>query len=1407
MLRKKLSALAPRTRLLGGMFCLILALTFPALARAQVVINEIDYDQTGTDAAEFIELKNTGVTPVDLDPYTVELINGSGTVVYDTINLPAVTLPAGAYYVICANAATVSPCDLDDGPDTNFIQNGAPDAVALRDHGILVDTVSYEGDTGFPYTEGSGVGLVDDPAVDLAGISRFPDGVDTDVNNVDFSPRCITPGAANTAQASGCAAPRVVINEIDYDQPGTDTGEFIELYNAGVGAADLSTYQIELVNGTGGGAAIYATINLPAVSLPPGGFFVVCGDAANVSLCDLDVSPDTNLIQNGAPDAVGLRASGVLIDAVSYEGNSGAPYTEGSGVGLEDPFGDFLGISRLPDGADTDVNNVDFSGRCTTPGLPNTADDTGCAPPAEPSLVINEIDYDQPGTDTAEFVEIKNTGTEPLNLAGFELVFVNGSGGSIYNTIALPAVDLAAGDYFVVCANAATVLGCDLDASPDTNFIQNGSPDAVALSFGGVILDTVSYEGNTVAPYTEGSGTGLEDFSGTAFGGISRFPDGVDTDVNNVDLSFRCITPGAPNSADSAGCTEPVAPRLVINEIDYDQPGTDTAEFIEIKNVGNGAADLSLYEVQLVNGNGAVSYLTIPLPATSLAAGDYFVICANAATVAECDLDVSPDTNLIQNGSPDAVALYESGVLVDTVSYEGDTGAPFTEGSGTGLEDFSGTAFAGISRVPDGIDTDVNNVDFAFACITPGGPNTTETTGCTATGPAYEIWQLQGPGLASPFVGQFVKTVDNVVTALDTNGFFIQTPIERTDGDANTSDGIFVFTGSAPSVAVGDLVEVTGQVVEFFDFTEIGGSPLVTVVGAGIVPAPVQLDATTPSPFQPQPANELERFEGMLVEVANGLIVGPSDRFGDVPVVAHANGRPFREPGILFPGLFGLPVFDGNPEVFEIDPDGLGGPDVPVDAVTPFAAVGPLSFGFGDYQILPVTLTLGAGPSLPRPVDDRAAGELTVGSLNSFRLFNDVNDGIGEPVPTTQEYQDRLGKFSLYIREVLGAPDILAVQEVENLATLGDLATKIFADDPAVVYTAYLEEGNDVGGIDVGFLVRDTVAVNTVTQIGKNVLFAFDGSLLNDRPPLVLDAEYIGNGVPFPLTVIVVHQRSLGGIEDPVDGNRVRLKRFTQASWLAQQIQGIQTTDPDTRLIVLGDFNAFEFSDGYVDVMGQVTGNLDPAGALIPGTDEVEPNLTNQILSLPSEERYSFVFDGSAQSLDHILTSVAVDPFIRGIAHGRGNADAANVNLTDPTNALRVSDHDGTVLFLISDRDGDGVGDDVDDCPDLFDPDQADVDGDGFADACEDACLTTEIPEDVPTVELGVNRYALVDGDGIFDTVTPPGGGPGRVFTLEDTRGCSCSEIIDELHLGLGHEKFGCSLGEMERWAGMVSAP
>ncbi|MFQ5636445.1 MAG: T9SS type A sorting domain-containing protein [bacterium] len=733
--------------------------------------------------------------------------------------------------------------------------------------------------------------------------------------------------------------------------------------------------------------------------------------------------------------------------------------------------------------------------------------------------------------------------------------------------------------------------------------------------------------------------------------------------------------------------------QVIINETDADNPSTDMLEFVELYDGGAGNTALDGLVVVFFNGNGDVAYTAFDLDGHSTDSEGYFVLGNSAVQ----NVDLVFSNNKLQNGA-DAVALYSgdgadfpngtavtTNALIDAIVYDTNdaddagllvllnSGQPqVNEGAGGDKDNHSN------QRIPNGSGETRNTSTYRQLPPTPGTKNKE-----SISENAVEIFEIQGAGLASPLVEQTVTTESNVVTAVAANGFFIQTPESRADADPETSNGIFVFTDSAPQVAVGDLVDVTGQVVELFDFTQIGGNPSITVKSsAHALPAAIEFDANLPSPNQPQPQNEMERYEGMLVKVTNGTAAGANDRFGEVKIIAGPN-RPFREPGIIFPGQPNLPVWDGNPEIFELDPDGLGLDDIQIHAGAEIiSATGPLFFSFGDYQLLPAELSVEGVTSL-RPVRDREEHEAIIATQNLLRLFDHLDDpNLNEPVPTEEEFKARLSKLSRYIREVLKAPNILAVQEVENLGVLQALADEIQTDDPAIIYTAFLKEGNDIGGIDVGFLARSTVIVDSVKQIGKGATFEFNGTIftLHDRPPLILYGR-LDSEAMFPITVMTVHNRSLGGI-DSGDSTRVRTKRFQQALWISQRIQEMQHANPDILLVVLGDFNAFEFTDGFVDVLGQITGNLDPSGTLFAGTDEVQPDLTNRILSLPPEERYSFIFRGSAQALDHVLTSQALETFVKGVAFSRGNADAPYRFESDASTPLRSSDHDGLALYV-----------------------------------------------------------------------------------------------------------------------------
>lgn len=558
----------------------------------------------------------------------------------------------------------------------------------------------------------------------------------------------------------------------------------------------------------------------------------------------------------------------------------------------------------------------------------------------------------------------------------------------------------------------------------------------------------------------------------------------------------------------------------------------------------------------------------------------------------------------------------------------------------------------------------------------------------TAQGADLEIWQIQGSALESLYKNQVVTTRQNVVTAVEAAGFFIQTPEQRSDGNPETSDGIYVYTGGAPWVQVGDMVDVTGTVKEYYVLTEIGSNPTVTRTSTGnVLPSPVDFDAARPSPNRPQPLNEVERYEGMLVRVQAGTVTGPIDRFGELAAVARP-GRAFREPGISYPAPSGLPAWDGNPEVFLVTPTALGLPEAQVPAGATIAATGPLYYSFDQYKIYPTAFSYSGEPTI-RPLRERAEGELLIASQNLYQLLDDVDDpGITETVVSTEEYQRRLAKHSMVIRDVLRAPEIVAVQEVESLKVLQDLAFRIHADQPAITYTPYLAEGNDISGIDVGFLVRGAGQF-TVEQVGKTATFMYNGvaNVIFDRPPLVLHADICTRLVPtlctseLQLSIVNVHLRSLSGM-DSSSGDFVRAKRFEGARWLAQYVQGLQAVDPTVEVAVIGDFNAFEFTDGNVDVMGMITGHLDPAGAYLPGSDWVNPDLHNHTWDVPQPERYSYIEAGNAQVLDHVLSTTALTPMITEVAYARVNADMPIALATDASTPLRASDHDPVAFFV-----------------------------------------------------------------------------------------------------------------------------
>ena len=735
---------------------------------------------------------------------------------------------------------------------------------------------------------------------------------------------------------------------------------------------------------------------------------------------------------------------------------------------------------------------------------------------------------------------------------------------------------------------------------------------------------------------------------------------------------------------------------IVINEIMYDpNPPAPSVpgEWFELYNDGTGRVNLNGWTFSDSGSNPNTFTISGDL---WIEIGGYLVLGRESDSTANGgveDMDYEYGSNMsLGNGDDEIIAVDTSSVERARVEYD-ESPWPTGDGASIALIDPNKT-----STEPN---YDPNN-DPANWCVsstaygtgalgTPGAANDCPIPEPPPPPVTGEIYKIQGSGLDSPYIGAMATTNDNIVTAVGGGGFFIQTPSSRSDNDVNTSDGIFVVHSGSPPVSVGDQVDVVGTVLDgrgesserrtwFFtriDATVTGGSVTMDATSQPL-PAPVELNASLPSP-NPRSLSctsrfELECYEGMRVRVASGTVASGSrrDRDDTEPVgemyVTATSSRPFREPGIEYPGEPGLPVWDGNPEVFKLDPDKLGLTNVLWDPGTTFSATGVLAWEFFGNELWPTELTLQtAGPALPRAVRAKMAGEVTVASQNLLNLRANAD-------------ATKLGKLSQFIREVLGSPDIVAVQEVYGLTALQNLATRISTDDSNVTYTAYVEAPGS-GSQAVGFLVRSGVTVNQVTEHGRSETFIDprDGSVdtLNDRPPVVLDAT-VGD---FDFSVIGIHNRSLLDLDDPARGEWIGTKRLEQAQSVARLVESMQ----DSNVIVVGDYNGYQFSDGYVDVVGQIRGVVTPGQNLLSGPDLVTRDLCVLTDRLPASERYSLLFDGSAQALDHALVNQSLERHAVEMQYGRGNADASIVNEDDATNVLRASDHDGLVVYLSPD--------------------------------------------------------------------------------------------------------------------------
>ena len=713
---------------------------------------------------------------------------------------------------------------------------------------------------------------------------------------------------------------------------------------------------------------------------------------------------------------------------------------------------------------------------------------------------------------------------------------------------------------------------------------------------------------------------------------------------------------------------------------------------------GGGAPTLSLNDVSLNEGNaGTTNYaftvaLSVPAPAGGVT---FDIATANNTALSGSDYVAQ---SLISQTIPVGQSIYTFTVLVN-----GDTAVEPNETFFVNVTNLVG-ATAGDTQ---GLGTIVND-DVSLVSISA----------------------IQGSGTSSPLVGQTVTT-SGIVTAVRTNGFFLQTPDAGVDGDPATSEGILVFTSSAPpaSALVGNSVQVTGAVTEFtstgnpaiFTTTQITTPTVVQLSTGNTLPTPVAISNANLSPIGG--LTQLERYEGMRFSIATLNVVAPTGGNVNEPNanstsngiyfgVLPGNAIPLREAGIeaylTVPVCAAgtgcaIPIFDANPERIRVDSDAIVGQvalDVGTGAVLT-NVLGVLDHNGSSYTVYTTAApTVGGTPITSAPVPVAPAGTLSVVAMNVERLFDTVNDpGVSDPVVTADAYTNRLGKISNVIRNTLRTPDVIALEEVEKLTVAQDLASRLNSDavaasQPNPGYQAFLVEGNDIGGIDVAFLTRiPEVSVVSITQLEAATTYTSPCTnaleTLNDRPPLRLRATTTKSGQLLDFTVFVNHMRSLIGIAGTspctlsTDGARVRAKRAAQANNVAKIIQDELTSNPAARIISVGDYNAFEVNDGFVDTIGTILGTPAPATQVAAATlDPTYANLTNLHSLVPLPQRYSYVFDGNHQTIDHALLNPAALLQLVGGGYARVNADFPEIFRGDFNRPERYSDHDPVFAYL-----------------------------------------------------------------------------------------------------------------------------
>jgi hypothetical protein len=803
-----------------------------------------------------------------------------------------------------------------------------------------------------------------------------------------------------------------------------------------------------------------------------------------------------------------------------------------------------------------------------------------------------------------------------------------------------------------------------------------------------------------------------------------------------------------------------VSPAVVIRQIyggGSNSGAPFTHDFVELFNRSDAPVTLSGYSIQYASatgtGNlGATATQLTELPDITLAPGQSYLVqqaggavgsplspdftdptpISMSATAGKVAL-VNASTSVGCNGGSSACSPAQLASIVDLVGYGS---ANFFEGSAAPPASNSTAVLRGNDGCQDSND---NSADFVGGAPAPrntqsplsvcedgggeggaGGGGTGGTGGGSGEpipGP-LKIRDIQGTAHLSPHAGQTVTNVPGVVTALRSNGFYLQDP--AADADAATSEGIFVFTSSGPTVAVGDSLLVTSLVAEFrpgcnacspsssgygnLTISQLDRPSSIVVVSSGNpLPAPVVIGAagrippsaviaddavagsveTAGSVFDPDTdgLDFYESLEGMLVEVRDALAVGPSADFAggsrEIPVIADgglsASLRSARGGIIIQPSDF-------NPERIQLVNSLVPLPEADVGDSFPGPVVGVLDYSFGNFKLIataPVPELLAGG--LVREtlsLGDASDNQLSIASFNVENL----------------DPSDPPAKFAALgdvIANGLGSPDLIALEEVQDDSgpvsdgvvdesqTIALLVSAISAaQGPSYQYTSVDPEHNQDGGepggnIRVGFLFRTDRGLALVSRPGAD--FATPNSVLSQggAPALAFSPGRIDPGNPafansrkplaaqfafngVPLFVIANHFNSKGG-DHPLFG-RFQPPGLSSESQRLAQAQVVRTFVEE---IAAADASA------AVVVLGDLNDfEFSPPVSLLEGA-----GLHTLVETLPANERYSYVFQGNSQVLDQVMVSSSLFDKLAGFDIVHTNSEFAD----------QLSDHDPAV--------------------------------------------------------------------------------------------------------------------------------